>query len=138
MEESNIHSRSMLSGLSLLFLVTTLTTTLVPVFYAICPRALAPAFFYMGDRLQVKVSNLNSPDTQLSYNLCSFGYCKPFKTKNNVLALKEFLQGEAFRDSVYTFDMRIKQSCKVACRVKLDAEASKKLEKIHDNYRVNM
>ena len=107
----------------------------------------------------------------------SLGYCKPSKTINRKI-LKEFLQGEDFRNSVYTvecfagtecflvcnsksyflalddsmfflssflscpvcqFDTRKEQPCKIACRVKLDAEAAKNFkEKIHDDYRVNM
>ncbi|XWS17406.1 hypothetical protein CRYUN_Cryun33cG0064600 [Craigia yunnanensis] len=139
MEESNSNSRSrsMLSGLSL-FLLTAVTMTLVPGSYSISLRALASGDFYIGDPLQVKASNLTSPKTQLSYNFYSLSYCKPSKTLNRK-TLKEFLQGEDFQNSVYTFDMRKEQPCKVACRVKLDAEAAKDFkEKIHDDYRVNM
>ncbi|EOY30458.1 Transmembrane nine 7-like protein [Theobroma cacao] len=94
--ESNSNSSGMLSRLALLFFLLTVTTTLVPGSCSISLGAVAPADFYIGDPLQVEVSNLTSPDTRLSYDFYSIRYCKPSKT------LRKFLQGEAFQGSVYT------------------------------------
>ncbi|KAK3003040.1 hypothetical protein RJ639_018796 [Escallonia herrerae] len=53
--------------------------------------------------------------------------------------LGEVLQGDRIENSAYNFKMMEEQSCKVACRVKIDAASAKNFKaKIDDEYRVNM
>ncbi|XP_042483363.1 transmembrane 9 superfamily member 7-like [Macadamia integrifolia] len=99
----------------------------------------APRDFNQGDPLQVKVNKLSSIKTQLPYDYYFLNYCKPSKILNSEENLGEVLRGDRIENSVYTFHMRMEDSCKVACRVKLDTESAKNFkEKIDDEYRVNM
>ncbi|KAF8388820.1 hypothetical protein HHK36_025500 [Tetracentron sinense] len=92
-----------------------------------------------GDPLQVKVNKLSSTKTQLPYDYYFLNYCKPPKIMNNAENLGEVLRGDRIENSVYTFLMEEEQSCKVACRMKLNAGSAKNFkEKIDDEYRVNM
>ncbi|OMO70796.1 hypothetical protein CCACVL1_18656 [Corchorus capsularis] len=92
-----------------------------------------------GDPLYVKVNKLSSTKTQLPYDYYYLNYCKPSKILNNAENLGEVLRGDRIENSVYTFEMREDQPCKVVCRKKLDAESAKNFkEKIDDEYRVNM
>nr|GMC73159.1 transmembrane 9 superfamily member 7-like [Ipomoea batatas] len=99
----------------------------------------APRDFQTGNPLAVKVNKLSSTKTQLPYDYYFLKYCKPTKIMNNAENLGEVLRGDRIENSVYTFNMRQELPCKVACRVKLDAEAAKNFkEKIDDEYRVNI
>ncbi|KAL2534083.1 Transmembrane 9 superfamily member 7 [Abeliophyllum distichum] len=99
----------------------------------------APRDFQRGDELQVKVNKLSSIKTQLPYDFYYLKYCMPDKIMNIAENLGEVLRGDRIENSVYTFNMREEQPCKVACRVRLDAKAAKNFkEKIDDEYRVNM
>ncbi|KAK8664373.1 hypothetical protein V6N13_084166 [Hibiscus sabdariffa] len=99
----------------------------------------APRDFQRGDPLYVKVNKLSSTKTQLPYDHYYLDYCKPDKIVNNAENLGEVLRGDRIENSVYTFEMREDQPCKVVCRKKLNAESAKKFkEKIDDEYRVNM
>ncbi|KAI3912162.1 hypothetical protein MKW92_026487 [Papaver armeniacum] len=99
----------------------------------------APRDFTRGDALQVKVNKLSSTKTQLPYDYYFLKYCKPTKIMNSAENLGEVLRGDRIENSIYTFNMREELTCKVACRMKLDAEAAKNFkEKIDDEYRVNM
>ncbi|KAL0341892.1 UNVERIFIED_CONTAM: Transmembrane 9 superfamily member 7 [Sesamum calycinum] len=92
-----------------------------------------------GDELQVKVNKLSSTKTQLPYDYYFLKYCKPRKIQNVAENLGEVLRGDRIENSVYTFHMREEQSCTLACKVSLDAQAAKDFkEKIDDEYRVNM
>ncbi|PPD92272.1 hypothetical protein GOBAR_DD10816 [Gossypium barbadense] len=94
---------------------------------------------FEGDPLYVKVNKLSSTKTQLPYDYYFLNYCKPPKIVNNAENLGEVLRGDRIENSVYTFEMREDQPCKVVCRIKLDAESTKNFkEKIDDEYRVNM
>ncbi|KAI8529650.1 hypothetical protein RHMOL_Rhmol12G0241200 [Rhododendron molle] len=99
----------------------------------------APLDFQRGVPLQVKVNKLSSTKTQLPYDYYYLKYCKPLKITNSAENLGEVLRGDRIENSMYTFNMREEQPCKVACRAKLDAESAKNFkEKIDDEYRVNM
>ncbi|WOL09070.1 transmembrane 9 superfamily member 7-like [Canna indica] len=99
----------------------------------------APRDFQKGDELQVKVNKLSSTKTQLPYDYYFLEYCKPKKILNSAENLGEVLRGDRIENSVYTFNMRKDETCKVACRAKLSSEAAKNFkEKIDDEYRVNM
>lgn len=99
----------------------------------------APRDFHRHDPLYVKVNKLSSTKTQLPYDYYFLKYCKPSKIVNNAENLGEVLRGDRIENSVYEFEMREDLSCKVACRVKHDAESAKNFkEKIDDEYRVNM
>ncbi|KAL6495926.1 Transmembrane 9 superfamily member 7 [Orobanche gracilis] len=99
----------------------------------------APRDFIKGDELQVKVNKLSSTKTQLPYDFYFLKYCKPKKIRNVAENLGEVLRGDRIENSVYTFHMRDEQSCTVACKVKLDAQAAKDFkEKIEDEYGANM
>ncbi|XP_042483364.1 transmembrane 9 superfamily member 7-like isoform X1 [Macadamia integrifolia] len=99
----------------------------------------APHDFNKGDPLQVKVNKLSSTKTQLPYNYYFLHYCRPYKVVNSAENLGEVLRGDRIENSVYTFQMRKEDSCKVVCRVKLTAESARNFkEKIDDEYRVNM
>ncbi|KAJ0242380.1 hypothetical protein HA466_0208550, partial [Hirschfeldia incana] len=66
-------------------------------------------------------------------------YCKPPKILNTGENLGEVLRGDRIENSVYTFEMLEDQSCRVGCRVNVDAESAKMFrEKIDDEYRANM
>ncbi|PKU65802.1 transmembrane 9 superfamily member 7 [Dendrobium catenatum] len=98
-----------------------------------------PRDFQNGDELQVKVNKLSSTKTQLPYVYYFLDYCKPSKIMNSAENLGEVLRGDRIENSVYVFKMRMDETCKVACRVKLTQKAAKKFkEKIDDEYRVNM
>ncbi|CAH8348936.1 unnamed protein product [Eruca vesicaria subsp. sativa] len=105
-----------------------------------CLPEVAPRDFHKGDPLYVKVNKLTSTKTQLPYDYYYLNYCKPSSNiLNNAENLGEVLRGDRIENSVYTFKMLEDQPCKVACRVKLDAESTKKLkEKIHDEFRANL
>ncbi|CAI9117958.1 OLC1v1019450C1 [Oldenlandia corymbosa var. corymbosa] len=92
-----------------------------------------------NDLLSVKVNKLSSTKTQLPYHYYFLQYCKPKKILNSAENLGEVLRGDWIENSVYEFHMRQETPCKVACKVKLNAEAAKNFkEKIGDEYRVNM
>ncbi|KAK3025759.1 LOW QUALITY PROTEIN: hypothetical protein RJ639_041915, partial [Escallonia herrerae] len=101
-----------------------------------------------GDPLQVKASKLSSTKTQLPYDYYFLSYCKPPKIVNSAENLGEVLQGDRIENSAYNesisvplfiFKMMEEQSCKVACRVKIDAASAKNFKaKIDDEYRVIM
>ncbi|XP_062017153.1 transmembrane 9 superfamily member 7-like [Rosa rugosa] len=91
------------------------------------------------DTLEVKVNKLSSIKTLLPYDYYFLGYCKPPVITNSALSLGEVLRGDRIKNSIYTLKMREAEYCKVACRVKLDANSAKKFkEKIDDQYVVNM
>ncbi|PSR96911.1 Transmembrane 9 superfamily member 7 like [Actinidia chinensis var. chinensis] len=107
--------------------------------YSFYLPGVAPRDFQRGDPLQVKVNKLSSTKTQLPYDYYYLKYCKPSKIINNAENLGEVLRGDRIENSVYTFNMREEQPCKVACRLKFEAESAKNFkEKIDDEYRVNM
>ncbi|KAL4563207.1 hypothetical protein LXL04_027243 [Taraxacum kok-saghyz] len=84
--------------------------------------------YQRGDHLQVKVNKLSSTKTRIPHEYYYLNYCKSKHVENSTET----------ENSVYTFLMREEQPCKVACRVKLDAEFSKKFKEIiDDEYRVN-
>ncbi|XP_058073931.1 transmembrane 9 superfamily member 7-like isoform X2 [Magnolia sinica] len=98
-----------------------------------------PQDFQRGDPLPVKVNKLSSTKTQLPYHYYFLNYCKPPKVVNSAENLGEVLRGDRIENSVYKFQMREEQSCKVACRIKLDPKTVKNFkEKIDDEYRVNI
>ncbi|KAL7162619.1 hypothetical protein ACSBR2_042995 [Camellia fascicularis] len=122
--------------ITLFFIVFSLLISSAYSFYL---PGVAPRDFQRGDALQVKVNKLSSTKTQLPYDYYYLNYCKPSKIMNNAENLGEVLRGDRIENSVYTFNMREEQPCKVACRVTLDAESAKNFkEKIDDEYRVNM
>ncbi|XP_027772647.1 transmembrane 9 superfamily member 7-like [Solanum pennellii] len=99
----------------------------------------APTDFQTGDSLHVKVNKLSSTKTQLPYNYYFLSYCKPPRVTNSAENLGEVLRGDRIENSVYTFKMNETESCKVACRIKLDVVSAKNFnDKIGDDYRVNM
>ncbi|CAK7356852.1 unnamed protein product [Dovyalis caffra] len=99
----------------------------------------APRDFHKDNALPVKVNKLSSTKTQLPYDYYYLNYCEPKKIENSAENLGEVLRGDRIENSVYTFKMMNEESCKVACRKKLDAGSAKKFkEKIDDEYRVNM
>ncbi|KAL6559964.1 Transmembrane 9 superfamily member 7 [Orobanche gracilis] len=99
----------------------------------------APRDFQRGGELQVKVNKLSSTKTQLPYDFYFLKYCKPDKIQNVAENLGEVLRGDRIENSVYIFHMRDEQSCTVACKVHLDAQAAKDFkEKIDEEYRANM
>ncbi|KAG0455875.1 hypothetical protein HPP92_023663 [Vanilla planifolia] len=99
----------------------------------------APRDFLKGDELQVKVNKLSSTKTQLPYEYYFLDYCKPSKIMNSAENLGEVLRGDRIENSVYVFNMRMDETCRVACPVKLSQKAAKNFkEKIDDEYRVNM
>ncbi|CAN6457122.1 unnamed protein product [Victoria cruziana] len=117
-------------------LVAFLFVSVVDGFYL---PGVAPQDFMKGDALQVKVNKLSSIKTQLPYDYYFLSYCKPNKIMNNAENLGEVLRGDRIENSIYSFKMRTDESCKIACRTKLDAESAKNFkEKIDDEYRVNM
>nr|GEW51473.1 transmembrane 9 superfamily member 7-like [Tanacetum cinerariifolium] len=65
-----------------------------------------------GDPLQVKVNKLSSTKTQLPYKYHYLSYCKTTHIQNSVENLGEF-------------HMREELSCKVSCKVKVDAQSTK-------------
>ncbi|KAI3727317.1 hypothetical protein L1987_67130 [Smallanthus sonchifolius] len=73
----------------------------------------APRDFQRGDPLQVKVNKLSSTKTQLPYDYYYLNYCKPKHIQNSAENLGEVLRGDRIENSVY-------------------------MEKIDDEYRVNM
>ncbi|KAL2480171.1 Transmembrane 9 superfamily member 7 [Abeliophyllum distichum] len=99
----------------------------------------APRDFQKGETLEVKVNKITSTKTQLPYDYYFLSYCKPPKIRNSAENLGEVLRGDRIENSVYSFHMREQQSCKVACRVKIDSVSAKNFkEKIDDDYRVNL
>ncbi|KMZ73357.1 Transmembrane 9 superfamily protein member [Zostera marina] len=99
----------------------------------------APRGFQKNDELQVKVNKLSSTKTQLPYDYYFLDYCKPSKIMNSAENLGEVLRGDRIENSVYLFNMKMGETCKVACRTTLSVEASKRFkQKIDEQYRVNM
>uniref|UniRef100_A0A3Q7GHJ4 Transmembrane 9 superfamily member n=1 Tax=Solanum lycopersicum TaxID=4081 RepID=A0A3Q7GHJ4_SOLLC len=95
--------------------------------------------YSQGDSLHVKVNKLSSTKTRLPYNYYFLSYCKPPRVTNSAENLGEVLRGDRIENSVYTFKMNETESCKVACRIKLDVVSAKNFnDKIDDDYRVNM
>ncbi|KAK6927643.1 Nonaspanin (TM9SF) [Dillenia turbinata] len=92
-----------------------------------------------GDPLMVKVNKLTSTKTQLPYTYYSLPYCHPKKIIDSAENLGEVLRGDRIENSPYTFKMREPQLCNVVCKQTLDAKTAKEfMEKIEDEYRVNM
>ncbi|XVF48266.1 hypothetical protein PTKIN_Ptkin03bG0176200 [Pterospermum kingtungense] len=85
-----------------------------------------------GDLLEVKVNELTSPMTLVPYSYYSLPYCHP--TKNG-----EQLHDQPVRSSPYLFKMWEPQSCKVLCRIVIDAKSAQEIkEKIYYDYRANI
>ncbi|PRQ46843.1 putative nonaspanin (TM9SF) [Rosa chinensis] len=102
------------------FFVFVLLLSLLPCshsFYATVPRN-------KGDTLEVEVNQLSSIRTQLPYDYYFLSYCKPPVIINSSFGLGQVLGGDRIKNSVYSFKMREAQYCKVACRVKLDANSA--------------
>ncbi|XP_038987178.1 transmembrane 9 superfamily member 7-like [Phoenix dactylifera] len=125
-----------LGGIAIALLSSLLLVLSADAFYL---PGVAPRGFQQGDELQVKVNKLSSTKTQLPYDYYFLDYCKPAKIVNSAENLGEVLRGDRIENSVYTFKMRLDETCKVACRTKLSPETAKNFkEKIDDEYRVNM
>ncbi|KMZ59735.1 Transmembrane 9 superfamily protein member [Zostera marina] len=121
------------AGFILIFL---LVLPLVQSFYL---PGVAPRDFQKGDTLQVKVNKLSSTKTQLPYDHYFLDYCTPVKIQNSAENLGEVLRGDRIENSVYMFNMRNDETCKVGCRKKFTAESAKNFkEKIDDEYKANM
>ncbi|KAH7660080.1 transmembrane 9 superfamily member 2/4 protein [Dioscorea alata] len=99
----------------------------------------APADFRKKDPLIVKVNKLTSTKTQLPYSYYSLPYCKPDTIVDSAENLGEVLRGDRIENSPYVFEMREPQMCNIVCKIKLnDKEVKEFVEKIDDEYRVNM
>lgn len=102
-----------------------------------------PRDFQRGDPLDVKVNKLSSENTRLRYDYYDLRYCRPTQIKNNAETLLdtlwELIRGDHIQNSMYTFNMREEQPCKVLCRLVLGAKSANNFkEKIGDGYRVNL
>ncbi|KAG6512267.1 hypothetical protein ZIOFF_026022 [Zingiber officinale] len=91
------------------------------------------------DPLAVKVNKLTSIKTQLPYSYYSLPYCRPINIVDSAENLGEVLRGDRIENSVYVFEMREPEMCKIACKfTPTDKDAKEFKEKIEDEYRVNM
>ncbi|XP_010942081.1 transmembrane 9 superfamily member 8 [Elaeis guineensis] len=99
----------------------------------------APADFRKKDPLQVKVNKLTSTKTQLPYSYYSLPYCQPNSIVDSAENVGEVLRGDRIENSLYVFEMREPQMCRIVCRITLNDKDVKDLnEKIDDEYCVNM
>ncbi|GBF92602.1 hypothetical protein Rsub_05216 [Raphidocelis subcapitata] len=100
----------------------------------------APEDFARNDLVFVKVNKLSSVKTQLPYEYYSLPYCRPDKIVPFAENLGEVLRGDRIENSMYTFQMRNDEMCKVLCRIeKLSADQTKAFStRIEDDYKVNM
>lgn len=100
----------------------------------------APQDFKKGDDMLLKVNKLSSIKTQLPYQYYSLPYCRPEKIIPFAENLGEVLRGDRIENSLYQMKMRVDEQCKVLCRIEAltEAQADAFVEKIDDDYKVNM
>ncbi|KAF8064568.1 TMN7 [Scenedesmus sp. PABB004] len=100
----------------------------------------APQDFKKGDAIFLKVNKLSSTKTQLPYQYYSLPYCRPERIVPFAENLGEVLRGDRIENSLYQIQMRVDEQCKVLCRIESlsEAQADAFVEKIDDDYKVNM
>ena len=100
----------------------------------------APQDYARDDIVYMKVNKLSSTRTQLPFEYYSLPYCRPHKVAHSVENLGEVLRGDRIENSLYSFEMRLDQQCKVVCKIDslTASQAGDFAAKIEDEYRVMM
>jgi transmembrane 9 superfamily protein 2/4 len=100
----------------------------------------APQDYARDDIVYMKVNKLSSTRTQLPFEYYSLPYCRPPKVAHSVENLGEVLRGDRIENSLYSFEMRLDQQCKVVCKIDslTASQAGDFAAKIEDEYRVMM
>uniref|UniRef100_A0A0D9XAQ9 Transmembrane 9 superfamily member n=1 Tax=Leersia perrieri TaxID=77586 RepID=A0A0D9XAQ9_9ORYZ len=92
-----------------------------------------------GDEILVKVNDLTSIKTQIPYSYYSLPFCKPDIQVDNAPTLWRFLLGDRQQRSPFLFEMKVPKTCQIVCRVFVgEKEAKELIEKVENQYRVNM
>ncbi|XP_006660376.1 transmembrane 9 superfamily member 10-like [Oryza brachyantha] len=95
--------------------------------------------FDKGDEVLVKVSELTSIKTQIPYSYYSLPFCRPDNLVDKAPTLWQFLHGDRQQMSPYLFEMGVPKKCQIVCKLLVgEKEAKELIEKIEDQYRVNM
>ncbi|BAT06637.1 Os08g0555300, partial [Oryza sativa Japonica Group] len=95
--------------------------------------------FYKGDEVLVKMNELMSIETQITYSYYSLPFCRPDNLTESAPTLWQLLHGDRQQRSPYQFEMRVPKKCQIVCRVLVGEKEAKELtEKMEDEYRVNM
>mmetsp|Transcript_154482 Transcript_154482/g.494122 ORF Transcript_154482/g.494122 Transcript_154482/m.494122 type:complete len:622 (+) Transcript_154482:54-1919(+) len=98
----------------------------------------SPQEYQDGEQVDLKVNKLTSVKTQLPYAYYSLPYCQPKKIMESVENLGETLMGDMIENSPYEIKMRVNETCKELCKVKLDdVQKDKFRSMIEDEYLVN-
>jgi transmembrane 9 superfamily protein 2/4 len=100
----------------------------------------APQDYARDDIVFMKVNKLSSTRTQLPFEYYSLPYCRPEKITHSVENLGEVLRGDRIENSLYSFEMRFDEQCKVLCKIDSLTETQSRefAAKIEDEYRVMM
>uniref|UniRef100_A0A0D3H330 Transmembrane 9 superfamily member n=1 Tax=Oryza barthii TaxID=65489 RepID=A0A0D3H330_9ORYZ len=92
-----------------------------------------------GDEVLVKVNELMSIEIQITYSYYSLPFCRPDNLTESAPTLWQLLHGDRQQRSPYQFEMRVPKKCQIVCRVLVgEKEAKELMEKMEDEYRVNM
>uniref|UniRef100_A0A0E0QM88 Transmembrane 9 superfamily member n=1 Tax=Oryza rufipogon TaxID=4529 RepID=A0A0E0QM88_ORYRU len=92
-----------------------------------------------GDEVLVKVNELMSIETQITYSYYSLPFCRPDNLTESAPTLWQLLHGDRQQRSPYQFEMRVPKKCQIVCRVLVgEKEAKELMEKMEDEYRVNI
>ncbi|KAF0898370.1 hypothetical protein E2562_007215 [Oryza meyeriana var. granulata] len=95
--------------------------------------------FDKGDEVLVKVNELTSIRTQIPYSYYSLPFCKPDNLVDSAPTIWQLLHGDRQQMSPFLFEMRVPKKCQIVCKVLVgEKEAKETMEKIEDEYRVNM
>uniref|UniRef100_A0A0E0LXV0 Transmembrane 9 superfamily member n=1 Tax=Oryza punctata TaxID=4537 RepID=A0A0E0LXV0_ORYPU len=95
--------------------------------------------FDKGDEILVKVNDMTSIKTQIPYSYYSLPFCKPDNLTESAPTLWQLLHGDRQQRSPYQFEMRVPKKCQIVCRLLVgEKEAKELMEKMEDQYRVNM
>ncbi|EEC84006.1 hypothetical protein OsI_30213 [Oryza sativa Indica Group] len=92
-----------------------------------------------GDEVLVKVNELMSIEIQITYSYYSLPFCRPDNLTESAPTLWQLLHGDRQQRSPYQFEMRVPKKCQIVCRVLVgEKEAKELMEKMEDEYRVNI
>uniref|UniRef100_A0A0E0LXV2 Transmembrane 9 superfamily member n=1 Tax=Oryza punctata TaxID=4537 RepID=A0A0E0LXV2_ORYPU len=95
--------------------------------------------FDKGDEILVKVNDMTSIKTQIPYSYYSLPFCKPDNLTESAPTLWQLLHGDRQQRSPYQFEMRVPKKCQIVCRLLVgEKEAKELMEKMEDQYRVNI
>merc|ERR1719231_461432 len=73
----------------------------------------APREFQEGEKVNLKVTRIDSVKTQLPFEYYALPFCQPAEIINAAENLGEVLRGDRIENSLYQLFMNVEESCKI-------------------------